>query len=148
MSELRRDGKLRARRVREKGEEIILGISPNKLASVWSRSRSPKEVTRTEGWRWWLKHIIGCIQRAQKQGATVHLGGERYSTQGYWVQPTIITNTRPEMDIVNDSSYGLNGLILHEGFEARDPSREQAAGLHRVGKLREHVALGRAVRRV
>jgi acyl-CoA reductase-like NAD-dependent aldehyde dehydrogenase len=55
---------------------------------------------------------MGCIQRARTQGATVHLGGERYGTQGYWVQPTIITNTRPEMDIVKEEMFGPVAIII------------------------------------
>jgi aldehyde dehydrogenase (NAD+) len=55
---------------------------------------------------------MDCIHRARAQGATVHLGGERYGTQGYWVQPTIITDTRPEMDIVQEEMFGPVAVVI------------------------------------
>ena len=52
------------------------------------------------------------IQRAKAQGATVHLGGEKYGTQGYWVKPTIITNTHPDMEIVKEEMFGPVAVII------------------------------------
>jgi len=62
--------------------------------------------------------IMDCIQRAKEQGATVHHGGERYGTQGYWVKPTIITNTHPDMDIVKEEMFGPVAVIIK--FEDED----------------------------
>ena len=58
------------------------------------------------------------IQRAKTQGATVHLGGEQYGTQGYWVKPTIITNTHPNMEIVKEEMFGPVAVIIK--FEDQD----------------------------
>ena len=55
---------------------------------------------------------MGRIQRAKAQGATVHLGGEKYGTQGYWVKPTIITNTRSDMEIVKEEMFGPVAIII------------------------------------
>ena len=42
----------------------------------------------------------------------MHLGGERYGTQGFWVQPTIITNTRPDMEFLNEEIFGPVAVII------------------------------------
>jgi aldehyde dehydrogenase (NAD+) len=65
-----------------------------------------------------VKRIMGRIQLAKSQGATVHHGGERYGTQGYWVQPTIITNTHPEMEIVKEEMFGPVAVLIK--FEDED----------------------------
>ncbi|KAH9958072.1 aldehyde dehydrogenase [Russula dissimulans] len=56
--------------------------------------------------------IMGEISQAKSQGAKVHLGGERHGTQGYWIQPTIITDTRPEMRIVKDEIFGPIAVVI------------------------------------
>jgi aldehyde dehydrogenase (NAD+) len=67
---------------------------------------------------------LECIKRAESQGATVHLGGERYGTQGYWVKPTIITNTRPDMEIVEQEMFGPVAIIIK--FDSEDNILELA----------------------
>ena len=46
------------------------------------------------------------INSGKEQGATVHLGGEQHGKEGYWIQPTIFTNTRPDMRIVQEDIFG------------------------------------------
>jgi len=46
------------------------------------------------------------IKSGKGQGAKVHSGGERQGTEGYWIQPTIFTNTRPDMRIVQEEIFG------------------------------------------
>ena len=42
----------------------------------------------------------------------MHLGGERYGTQGFWVQPTIITNTLPNTEFVKEEIFGPVAVIM------------------------------------
>jgi len=46
------------------------------------------------------------IDIGKKEGATVHLGGERHGTEGYFIQPTIFTDVKPEMTIVKEEIFG------------------------------------------
>ncbi len=46
------------------------------------------------------------IDIGKKEGATVHLGGERHGTEGFFIQPTIFTNTKPEMTIIKEEIFG------------------------------------------
>lgn len=46
------------------------------------------------------------ISIGKKEGATVHLGGERHGTEGFFIQPTIFTDVKPEMTIVKEEIFG------------------------------------------
>jgi len=46
------------------------------------------------------------IDIGKKEGATLHLGGERHGTEGYFIQPTIFTDVKPEMTIVKEEIFG------------------------------------------
>lgn len=50
----------------------------------------------------------GVLARAQEQGARVNLGGGRPDglDKGWFVEPTILTECNPEMDIFNHESFG------------------------------------------
>lgn len=64
------------------------------------------------------------INSGKKDGATVHLGGERHGTEGFWIQPTIFTNTRPDMRIVQEEIFGPVGVIIK--FKHEDDALRQA----------------------
>lgn len=61
---------------------------------------------------------MDCIRQAKEQDAKVRLGGGRYGTQGYWIEPTIITDTKPEMKIVSEEIFGPVAIIIK--FEKED----------------------------
>jgi acyl-CoA reductase-like NAD-dependent aldehyde dehydrogenase len=48
------------------------------------------------------------LARAREQGATVRTGGGRPAgfNRGWFVEPTVLTDVTPDMDIVNDESFG------------------------------------------
>ena len=50
----------------------------------------------------------GVLQRAQQQGARLKLGGGRPAghEKGWFVEPTILTDCSPDMDILNNESFG------------------------------------------
>lgn len=59
-----------------------------------------------------LQRIMGYIEDGKSQGATVHLGGARHGTEGYWIQPTIFTDTKPDMKIVREEIFGPVGVVV------------------------------------
>lgn len=91
--------------------------------------------------------VLGMIERAKEQGATIAYGGKvpEGLEDGYYVEPTLITNVTPDMEIfqeevfgpvvavtaydteeeaiqlANDSKYGLAGSVftadIEHGFE-------------------------------
>jgi len=52
------------------------------------------------------------INSGKEQGATVHLGGERHGTEGYWIKPTIFTDVKPDMRIVREEIFGPVGVVI------------------------------------
>ncbi|KAF8472252.1 aldehyde dehydrogenase domain-containing protein [Russula ochroleuca] len=68
--------------------------------------------------------IMGYINSGKEQGAKVHLGGERHGTEGYWIQPTIFTDARPDMRIVQEEIFGPVCVIIK--FENEEDVLRQA----------------------
>ena len=56
--------------------------------------------------------IMGYIKSGKEEGATVHIGGDRHGTEGYFVQPTIFTDTKPNMKIVQEEIFGPVGVLI------------------------------------
>ena len=58
------------------------------------------------------------INSGKEAGATVHLGGDRWGTEGYFIQPTIFTETRPDMRIVQEEIFGPVCVVIKFKDEA------------------------------
>ncbi|KAJ7171286.1 aldehyde dehydrogenase [Mycena filopes] len=56
--------------------------------------------------------IMAYIAAGKESGATVHLGGERHGTEGFFIQPTIFTDVTPEMKIVKEEIFGPVAAVL------------------------------------
>jgi aldehyde dehydrogenase (NAD+) len=56
--------------------------------------------------------IMGYIADGKKSGATAIIGGERHGSEGYFIQPTIFTNTSPDMRIVREEIFGPVGVLV------------------------------------
>jgi aldehyde dehydrogenase (NAD+) len=56
--------------------------------------------------------IMEYIQSGKDDGATVHLGGDRFGTEGYFINPTIFTDVKPEMKIVREEIFGPVGVVI------------------------------------
>ena len=54
---------------------------------------------------------MGYIDSGVKEGATLHVGGQRFGQEGYFIEPTIFTNTRPDMKIVREEIFGPVGVV-------------------------------------
>jgi len=68
--------------------------------------------------------IMGYIQSGREQGATCHFGGDKYGSEGYYINPTIFTNVKPDMKIVKEEIFGPVGVIIK--FETDDEVIKQA----------------------
>jgi acyl-CoA reductase-like NAD-dependent aldehyde dehydrogenase len=70
------------------------------------------------------------VARAKEQGATVRTGGGRPAgfNRGWFVEPTVLTDVTPDMEIINDESFGPVAPIcrvssLDEAIELANRSR-------------------------
>ncbi|KAF8872539.1 aldehyde dehydrogenase domain-containing protein [Infundibulicybe gibba] len=68
--------------------------------------------------------IMEYIDSGKKEGATVHLGGDRHGTEGYFINPTIFTETKPDMKIVKEEIFGPVGVVIK--FKDEDDVIRQA----------------------
>ncbi|KAJ3819194.1 aldehyde dehydrogenase [Lentinula raphanica] len=68
--------------------------------------------------------IMDYIQSGKDQGATVHLGGDRHGTEGFYIKPTIFTDTTPDMKIVQEEIFGPVGVVIK--FEDEEDVIRQA----------------------
>ncbi|GLB38845.1 putative aldehyde dehydrogenase family protein [Lyophyllum shimeji] len=59
-----------------------------------------------------LDRVLGYIEAGKQEGATLHVGGARHGNEGYFVQPTIFTNLKPDMKIVREEIFGPVACII------------------------------------
>ncbi len=75
-----------------------------------------------------LDRVLGCIERAKKEGANIILGGNQLKgdvfDKGHYVAPTIIDNVTPDMEIVREEVFGPVLSVL------KADSYEEACRIH------------------
>lgn len=67
---------------------------------------------------------MGYIKSGKDAGAKVEVGGERQGTEGFFIKPTIFTNTSPDMKIVQEEIFGPVGVVIK--FKDEDDVIRQA----------------------
>ena len=55
---------------------------------------------------------MGYIDSAKTDGANIAIGGERHGSEGYFIQPTIITDCKPEMKVVREEIFGPVAAVI------------------------------------
>ena len=119
-----------------------------------------------------FRRVTGFLESGQTEGATTLAGGGRFGDRGYFVEPTVLTNTRPEMQVVreeifgpvlvaapftdldeiaavaNDSEYGLGAGIWTKDISKAHALAKKLRARHRLDQLLQRVRRGAAVRRV
>lgn len=68
--------------------------------------------------------IMAHIESGKQEGATVHTGGERHGEKGFFIQPTIFTDVKPDMKIVREEIFGPVGVVIK--FKDEDDVVRQA----------------------
>jgi phenylacetaldehyde dehydrogenase len=53
-----------------------------------------------------FRRVTGFLESGQADGATALAGGGRFGDRGYFVEPTVLTNTRPDMQVVREEIFG------------------------------------------
>jgi phenylacetaldehyde dehydrogenase len=53
-----------------------------------------------------LQRVTGYLDSGKKDGATARSGGSRWGDRGYFVEPTVLTNTSPNMSVVREEIFG------------------------------------------
>ncbi|KAG0705724.1 putative 1-pyrroline-5-carboxylate dehydrogenase [Suillus ampliporus] len=71
-----------------------------------------------------FERVMGYIKSGEAEGATLHLGGKRHGTEGYFIQPTIFTGCKPNMKIVKEEIFGPVATVMK--FTTEEEVIEQA----------------------
>ncbi|MFY9932349.1 MAG: aldehyde dehydrogenase family protein, partial [Streptosporangiaceae bacterium] len=53
-----------------------------------------------------FRRVTGYLESGKSDGATALAGGGRFGDTGYFVEPTVLTNTRPDMKVVREEIFG------------------------------------------
>jgi len=53
-----------------------------------------------------LSRVTGFLESGKTDGATAVTGGGRFGDKGYFVEPTVLTNTTPDMKVVREEIFG------------------------------------------
>jgi len=53
-----------------------------------------------------FNRIMDYIKSGKEEGATVELGGERHGKEGYFIQPTVFSNVKSDMKIMQEEIFG------------------------------------------
>ncbi|WP_440708957.1 aldehyde dehydrogenase [Herbiconiux sp. YIM B11900] len=100
-----------------------------------------------------LTRILGHIDGARRDGATVAHGGGRILAEsgGWFVEPTILTHVRADMDVARDEIFGpvVSVLTYRTEAEAIEMANDTVYGLHAsvyTGSLDAAFRISRAVR--
>jgi phenylacetaldehyde dehydrogenase len=65
-----------------------------------------------------LRRVTGYLDSGRDDGATAVTGGGRFGDKGYFVEPTVITNIRPDMAIVREEIFGP--VVVAAPFQSLD----------------------------
>ena len=72
--------------------------------------------------------VLGFIERAKAAGATIECGGSRVGDVGCFVEPTVISNVTPDMEIVREEVFGP--VIVCTPIDTLDEVTELANDSH------------------
>jgi phenylacetaldehyde dehydrogenase len=53
-----------------------------------------------------FERVTGFLKSGKEQGAKVNAGGDRSGNRGYFVQPTVLSDVRPGMKVVDEEIFG------------------------------------------
>jgi phenylacetaldehyde dehydrogenase len=53
-----------------------------------------------------LNRVLGFLESGEKDGAKAVVGGKRYGDKGYFVEPTVLVNTKAGMKVVDEEIFG------------------------------------------
>jgi phenylacetaldehyde dehydrogenase len=71
-----------------------------------------------------LQRVTGFLASGKSDGATALTGGSRRGDRGYFVEPTVLTNTRPDMRVVREEIFGP--VVVAAPFHSLDDIAREA----------------------
>ena len=76
-----------------------------------------------------MRIVLEHIERARSEGATVAIGGNRLEREGFWVEPTVLTDLADTMTCVREEIFGPVMSVLSFATEEEAIARANATEL-------------------
>ncbi|MGL6160171.1 aldehyde dehydrogenase family protein [Microbulbifer sp.] len=70
------------------------------------------------------ERVRGYIEAGKKAGAAIAMGGDAPSADGYFVNPTVLVDVKPEMSVVREEIFGP--VVVAQRFDDLDEVAKQA----------------------
>jgi phenylacetaldehyde dehydrogenase len=87
-------------------DEVVAGVAEEAGKVRVGRGTDPETTMGPLVSREQLDRVTGYISSGRSEGATIHTGGERVGDRGYFVSPTILTDTQPHMRVEAEEIFG------------------------------------------
>jgi phenylacetaldehyde dehydrogenase len=71
-----------------------------------------------------MNRVMGYIDAGKRDGATVAIGGDSPSSNGYFVNPTVLVNVKPTMSVVREEIFGP--VVVAQRFDDLDEVAKMA----------------------
>jgi phenylacetaldehyde dehydrogenase len=71
-----------------------------------------------------LNRVCGYLEAGLSEGARAVVGGHKHGDRGYFVEPTVLVNTKPAMKVVQEEIFGP--VVTAMPFESVDELLPQA----------------------
>src|SRR5579863_8602784 len=71
-----------------------------------------------------FRRVTGFLESGKSDGATALAGGGRFGDRGYFVEPTVLTGTRPDMKVVREEIFGP--VVVAAPFRSVDDIAKEA----------------------
>src|ERR1700735_3365831 len=71
-----------------------------------------------------FQRVSGFLESGRVDGATALAGGGRFGDRGYFIEPTVLTNTRPDMKVVREEIFGP--VVVAAPFSSLDEIAAEA----------------------
>ncbi|WP_226015797.1 aldehyde dehydrogenase family protein [Novosphingobium sp. FKTRR1] len=68
--------------------------------------------------------VLGYIEAGKRDGASVAIGGDAPSADGYYVNPTVLVNVNPQMSVVREEIFGP--VVVAQRFDDLDEVAKMA----------------------
>ncbi|ORX46715.1 aldehyde dehydrogenase [Hesseltinella vesiculosa] len=92
-------------------DQFVKGLQ---AAATTGKSGDPFDLTTMHGplvSQMQFDRVMDYIESGKAEGAHVHTGGKRVGDKGYFIEPTIFTDVKPEMKIVKEEIFGPVAVV-------------------------------------
>jgi phenylacetaldehyde dehydrogenase len=99
-------------------DQVVEGVSAAAAKIQLGPGLDPRTVMGPLVSREQQERVLGFIESGKKDGARVLTGGDAPSSPGFYVNPTVLTDVRPDMTVVREEIFGP--VLVAQRFDDAD----------------------------